>query len=238
VEIHEGILRQRINAKSYIFEMDLSPLVSDCDIVLSNVKQTLPLLKGLSRQEVKIISTDNNISFSGERSTFKFDNPRLDYLDNKFISSEKFANIFTLREEDVMLEYYIGKETSKLMRVIRDQFSIPDFQVSFEGDRASITATTQSKNQYSRIEHGIPLKRPFKGLSNIDGIPFLIDHDGEILFKMYKVEDAVCVNKFKTLVGKITVVVYGKSPLIKENELDNSTTNNEGSSLRNLPIGG
>jgi len=139
----------------------------------------------------------------------------------------------------VMLEYYIGKETSKLMRVIRNQFNVVSFQVSFEEDVASITATTQSKDQYSGIEHGIPLKRPFKGLSNIDVDPFLIDHDGDILFKMYQVEDAVCVNKFKTLIGKITVVVYGRrSPLIKENELDNSTINNEGSSLPDLPLEG
>jgi len=186
---------------------------------LSNVKSKVSMLKGLSRQKVKITSSDNNISFLGERSTLKFDNPRLDFLDNKFISSEDLAKIFTLREEDVVLEYSIDKETCKLMKVISSQFKIVSFQIFFEGDTASIIATTTTKDQYSRIEHGIPIKAPMNGFSNVVAEPFLLDHDGDIILKMYNIQETVCVNKFKTLVGKITVVVYGRSQLVKKNEL-------------------
>lgn len=215
-DIREGILRQRKNLKENITEMDLTPLVSDCDIVLSNLRQKLPLLKGLSGQEVKINSTGNEISFSGERSIFKFVNPRVDYLDNKFMSSQELANIFTLKEKDVILEYAVSKETSKLMKVIQRQFHVISFQICFEGDNASIVSTTTNKDQYSEIECGIPLKRPLKCFSNIIATPFFIDHDGEILFKIYNVQDTLCVDKFKTLVGKISVIFYGKSHLIEE----------------------
>lgn len=216
VDIRGGILRQRTNYKENIIEMDLTPLVSDCDIVLSNLKQKLPLLKGLSGQEVNITSTDNNISFSGERSIFKFENPRTDFLDNKFIPGQELVNIFTLREEDVILEYAISKETSKLMKVIQTQFNIVSFQICFEGDNASIVSTTTSKDQYSRIEYGISVRRPLKCFANVVVTPFLIDHDGDILFKMYNVQETVCVNKFKTLVGKISVIFYGRSQFIEQ----------------------
>ncbi len=216
VDIREGILRQRTNLRENIIEMDLTPLVSDYDIVLSNLKQKLPLLKGLSGHEVKINSTDNSISFSGERSIFKFVNPRMDFLDNKFMSSQELAKIFTLREEDVILEYAISKETSKLMKVIQRQFHVISFQICFEGDNASIVSTTTSKDQYSGIERGIPIRRPLKCFANVVVTPFLIDHDGDILFKMYNVQETLCVNKFKTLVGKISVIFYGRSQLIEE----------------------
>lgn len=216
VDIREGILRQRTNLKENIIEMDLTPLVSDCDIVISNLKQKLPLLKGLSGQEVKITSADNNISFSGERSIFKFVNPRTDFLDNKFIPGQELANIFTLREEDVILEYAISKETSKLMKVIQRQFNIVSFQIYFEGDNASIVSTTTSKDQYSRIEHGIPLKRTLKCFANVVVTPFVLDHDGDNLFKMYNIQETLCVNKFKTLVGKISVLFYGRSQFIEQ----------------------
>ena len=227
VDIREGILRQRTNLEENIIEMDLTPLVSDCDIVLSNLKQKLPLLKGLSGQEVNITSTDNNISFLGERSIFKFVNPRVDFLDNKFMPGQDLANIFTLREEDVILEYAISKETSKLMKVIKRQFNIVSFQIYFEGDNASIVSTTTSNDQYSRIEYGIPIRRPLKCFSNVVVTPFLIDHDGDILLKMYNTQETVCVNKFKTLVGKITLIVYGRSQLIEESELETSELNTE-----------
>jgi hypothetical protein len=235
VKIREGILRQRSNNKANIFEMDLTPLVSECDIVLSHLKQKLPLLKGLSRQEVKITSTDDTISFLGERSIFKFTNPRPDFLDNKFISSEELNNIFHLREKNVVLEYPISKETSKLMKVITSQFNIVSFQVSFEGDTASIIATTTDKKQYSRIEQGIPIKAPMKCFSNLVVTPFFIDHDGEILLKMYKIQEDVFINKFKTLIGKITVNVYCRSQLIEDNELDNSEANTGDSTQESDP---
>jgi len=218
VDIKGGILRQKSNDEYSIIEMDLTSLVSDCNILIPDIKGKLPILKELAKQDVKITSIDNHIIFSGERSTIKFNNPPLDFLDNKFIPDQEMTHIFTLREEDVVLEYPINQEASNLMKVISGQFKIVSFQVLFEGDTASIVATTTSKDQYSRIENGIPIKTPLKGFSNVVAEPFFLDHDGEILFKMYKVEDAVCVNKFKTLVGKITVVVYGRSQLVEEDE--------------------
>jgi len=218
VEIREGILRQRTNDRAIIIEMDLNPLISDCDIVLSNAKQKLPLLKGISRQEVKIISIDDTISFSGKPSIFKFTNPRLDFLDNKFFTDQEMANLFTLREEDVVFEYAISQEISNFMKVISKEFNIVTFQLLFEGNTASMTATTTSKDQYCCIEHGIPVKVPMKGFSNLVREPFFPDHDGDILFKMYKVQENVFINKFKTLVGKVIVVVYGRSQLIEDSE--------------------
>ena len=227
VEIRGGILRQRTNNRACIFEMDLTPLVSDCDLVLSNVKNKLSLLKTISKQEVKVCITDNDISFSGERSTFKFAMPRPDFLDNKFLSGEDFARIFTLREEDVILEYAVTKDISSLMKVTSGQFKIVSFQISLEGATAAIIATTTDKKQYSRIEQGIPIKKPLKCFSNIVVEPFLIDHDGDILFKMYNVQDTICIDTFETSIGKITIKVYCRSQLIEELELDNSEPNAE-----------
>ncbi len=229
VEIRGGILRQRSNNNACIFEMDLTPLVSDCDLVLSNIKSKLSLLKALSKQEVKVTAIDNDIFFSGERSTFKFEMPRIDFMDNKFISGEEFARIFTLREEDVVLEYALGKDIFSLMKVTSGQFKIASFQISFEGSTAAIIATNTNKSHYCKIEQGIPIKKPFKGFSNLVVTPFLIDHDGDILLKMYNFQETVCVNKFKTLVGKITVVVCGRSQLIEESEPDTSESNRENS---------
>lgn len=229
VDIRKGILRQRSNDRASIFEADLTPLVSDCDIVMSGLKSKLSLLKGLSKQEVKITSTESEIFFSGERSTFQFTNSHPYSPHNGFISSEELGRIFTLREEDVVLEYSIDKETCKLMKVISSQFKIVSFQIFFEGDTASIIATTTDRRQYSKIEHGIPVKAPLKCFSNLVVEPFFLDHDGDMLLKMYNVQETVCVNKFKTLVGKITVVVYGRSQLIEESELDTSESNRENS---------
>jgi len=225
VEIKGGVLRQRSNDHASIFEMDLSPLISGSDIVLPNLKSKLPMLNRLSKQgEVKITTTDNDISFSGQRSIIKFETPRLDYLDNSFMPSQDFANLFTLREEDLLLEYAVNKETSDLMKVISSQFNTVSFQVFFEGNTASITASTSSKDQYSQIESGIPVKKPSQGFSNIITKPFLIDHDEDILCKMYNVQENIIIDKFMASVGKVNVNVYCRSQLIEEREEENSSS--------------
>ena len=215
-DIRGGVLRQRSTDKASIFEMDLSPLISDCDICIDNLKGKLTLLKGLSKQAVQITITDNEIYFSSQRSIFSFDKPNPSFLGNKFMTKEELANIFTLNEQDLVLEYPVKKDLCNLMKVTARQFDIVSFQISFEGDTASITASTVDKKQHSEMEYGIPIKKTLKCFSNIVVTPFLIDHDRDILFKMYDIQNTLCINKFAALIGKIAVDVYCRSQLIEE----------------------
>ena len=218
VDIRGGVLRQRSDDRANILDMDLTPLISDCDICIDNLKGKLTLLKSLSKQAVQITITDNEIYFSGQRSTFKFDKPNPSFLDNKFMTNEEFTNIFILKEEDLVLEYVVKKDLCNLMKVTANEFNIVSFRIYFEGDTASITATTVDKKQHSEMEYGIPIKKPFKGFSNLVVTPFIIDHDRNILFKMYNVQDNLCVYKFTMSIGKIVIDVYCRGQLTEEEE--------------------
>jgi hypothetical protein len=218
VDIRGGVLRQKSTDRANIFEMDLTPLILDCDIPISGLEMKLTLLKGLSNQQVKITITDDEIYFSGKHSTYKFKNPKPDFMStsNKFISSEEFSNTFTIKEEDLVLEYVVTKDISNFMKVTAVQFKIVSFQVCFNGNLASITAFSSSEDQFSEIEYGIPTNKPLKGFSNIVNRPFLLDRDRSMLFKMYLVSEDVFINKFTSSLGKIAMDVYGRSQLMEE----------------------
>jgi hypothetical protein len=228
VEIRGGVLRQRSSDKAVIIEMDLTPLISDCDICIDNLKKKLTLLKGLSKQAVQITITDDEIYFSGKPSTLKFKNPNPSFMGNKFISSEEFSKIFTVREEDLVLEHVVRKDISNFMKLTADQFGIVSFQVLFDGNVASVTASTTSKDEYSEIEYGIPLRKPLKGFLNIVTTPFLLDHDRDMLFKMYDLQDTLFISKFTASIGKIAVDVYGRSQLVEEKEESSTLSGEEG----------
>lgn len=213
VDIRGGVLRQKSTNKAIIFEMDLRPLISDCDIVISPLKSKLALLKGLSKGRVEITITDNDIYFSG-RSAFRFTKPRLSYLLNNFMTSKELG--FILKEENLVLQHIINRDTSRLMKVIADQFSTVDFQILFEDGTASITATTSAKADYSEIVSGIPLKKPIRGFSSVVTTPFLLDRDGDILFKLYSVDEDKFISKFTASIGKVALDVYYRSALISE----------------------
>jgi hypothetical protein len=227
-DIRGGILRQRTTDKANIVEMDLTPLISNWDIPISDLKSKLTLLKGLSKQKVQLTITDDEIYFSGKRPTIRFKKPT--YMDNTFMSSEEFSNLFTLREEDVVLEHVVTKDVSNFMKATVSQFNIVSFQIYFDGNVASITASTSSKEQYSEIEYGIPTKKPLKCYSNVVVTPFLLDRDGGMLFKMYNIQETICINKSTSSIGKVPVDVYTRSQLMEEGE-DSTLPREEGVKL-------
>lgn len=217
-EIRSGILRQRSNDKANIFEIDLTPLISSSDILISNLKQKLDLLKCFVGQEVKIEYNDQEVCFSDQLSVIKFVNPRLDFMDNKYISEEEFSRIFTLRDEDLLLDYEIQSTISDRMKIIAQGFNIVSFQVLFEGDFSSILATTTSKDQSAKIVTGIPVNQSLSCFSNLVVTPFVIDHDQNMNLKMYNVQETICVNKFSATIGDVNINIFSRSQLIEEKE--------------------
>jgi hypothetical protein len=145
-------------------------------------------------------------------------NPRLDFMDNKYISEEEFSRIFTLRDDDLLLDYEIQNTISERMKIIAQGFNIVSFQVLFEGDFSSIIATTTSKDQSAKIVNGIPVNQTLNCFSNLVVTPFVIDHDQNMNLKMYNVQETVCVNKFSAAIGNVNISIFSRSQLIEEKE--------------------
>jgi len=215
-EVRGGILRQRSNDKANIFEMDLRPVIGEMDIIISNLKQKLDLLKCFVDQEVTIDANDSEVCFSDKYSKIKFTNPRLDFLDNKYIPEDDFGRIFTISDQDLLLSFEVESTISERMKIIAQGFNIVSFQVLFDGDSASIVATTTSKDQSANIVNGIPVNQTMKCFSNLVTTPFILEHDQNMTLKMYNVQETVCVNKFEMIVSDVNVIVYGRSQLIEE----------------------
>jgi hypothetical protein len=215
VEIRGGFIRQRSNDKANIFEVDLTPVILESDIIISNLKQKLDLLKCFTGQEVKIVIDNLDVSFSDKYSEIKFVNPRLDFLDNRFMPQAEFDSIFTLREEDILADVVIEKFISERMKVIAQVFNIVSFQMFFEGEFASIKASTTSKDQKATIVSKIPVNQDLECFSNLVTTPFIIDSDGNIALKIYHIQDTLCINKFSASIGQSNITIHTRSQFIE-----------------------
>ncbi len=227
VDIRDGMIRQRTNDSATAFEIDLSPILNDLSLPIINLKTKLELFKIFSDQEVEISVHDPDEThsqgyfvISDNYSSLEFDGPELDFMDNKFISEEELNNIFVLNEEDLILNVQteITSTISDRMRVISQGFNVNTVQVIFEGETASISTRTQSKDQFAKIVSGVTTDRVLNCSSSLINTPFIIDHDGDIIFKMYNYPDNICSNQFITTVGDVDVNVYSRSSLVEEGE--------------------
>jgi len=213
VDIRNGMIRQRTNDLSAIFEMDLSSVIPGLDIPLVNLKQKIDLLKCFSEQEVEITVNQRDFTFSDEHSSIRFDSPNLEFMDNKFIPDEEMNSIFTVDESDIILTHSIGKMISDRMKIITSSFNVNNVQVLFENGSAAITTRTQSKDQFAKLVSGIIPNRELEAITNIVSVPFVIDHDGDMVFSMYNVEDTACLNRISTAISDIDINVYCRSTL-------------------------
>ena len=75
IDINGGIIRERSNDKTSIFQIDLNPILPDVTMSISDIKKKLDLLKVFAGQEVNIeCNTDGNgyFIFADSFSSLKF----------------------------------------------------------------------------------------------------------------------------------------------------------------------
>jgi len=223
IDIREGIVRQRTNDKFSVFEIDLTPILTDIDLPISDLKKKLDLLKIFNGEEVEIISDETSYSISDQYTLLKFEKSDLDYLDNKYMQENERDAVFIREEENTILSTEISKTISDRMKIITQGFNVNMVHIDFTGEEASITAKTQAKDQFANLLSGLISERVMNARSNISNIPFIFDHDGDIEFKMYlsNEEEGICTNSFSTSIADVTINVYGRSSLMVDEEEEN-----------------
>ena len=226
VDIRNGIIRQRSNDITSVFELDMTSIIQDATIPISDLKKKIDLFKTFAGQEVMIeIDSDQPqgeeyYKISDQFSSIKFGFPALEYMDNKYMTQEELDSIFTLDDEDLILDDTIPVLITDRIKVITENFNTAAIQVQFEGDIASICTSTQSKDQFAKIKADIATNVDMGNcFSNLSTIPFSIEHDENVEFKMHKAEDQnVSENRIKTTLGSVDINIYSRSALVYEEE--------------------
>lgn len=216
-DIREGFIRQRSNDNSTVFEIDLTHIISNMSLSITELKTKTDGLKVFSGQEVTITSTDENFIISSQNYDWKIKRIPLEYMDNKYISSEELSKIIVLNQEDLILKYSIPKTMSDTIRVISSIFHTNSIRANFDNDKASFNSSDQSKNNHFLIAKDVLINKELNHSSNLVITPFIIDHDGDIDFQMYESGTNIIINLFSTTIGSTNMNLYTRASLI-ENE--------------------
>ncbi len=217
VDIRDGFIRQRTNDSATVFEVDLTDIISGMNLPISELKNKLDIFKCFSGQEVSITTTEDSFIISDQYSVLKIKNPILDFMDNKYISQEELNRVIVTNQDDLILSTQISKKISDRMRVISSSFHINSVQATINNDSASISCSTQSKDNFAEFVKDIVSNKELNHSANLVITPFIIDHDGDINFEMYDSGNNVVINSFSTTVGSINVNLYTRASMV-ENE--------------------
>jgi len=226
VDIRGGIIRQRTNDNSTVFEMDLNAVIEDISIAITDLKNKLDMIKIFAGQEVEITmveATDDipgYFIFKDQYTSLIIQSPTLEYIDNKFIDQEELSFIYELTDDDLLLETDLSKMITDRVKTISNALNSQAVQITFNDETATISASTQARDQHADFVGDIVLNTELvNAFSNISLVPFVIDHDADIEFKMYLDEvNNVSTNKFATSLGDIDINMYSRSSIIQSEE--------------------
>ena len=214
VDIRNGFIRQRTDDSATIFEVDLTDIISNMSLPISELKNKLDVFKCFSGQEVSITTTEDSFVISDQYSVLKIKKPILDYMDNKFISQEELSRVIVTNSDDLILSTQISKKISDRMKVISSSFHINSVQAIINGEAASISCSTQSKDNFAEFIKNIVSNKELNHSANLVITPFVIDHDGDINFEMYDSGNNVVMNSFSTTIGSINVHLYTRASMV------------------------
>jgi len=229
VNIQNGFIRQRTNDKITIFEMDMTDILEDLTMPISNLKKKMDLLKTFVGHDVLIevvegeSEEESYFTFTDELTSIQVKFPFLEFMDNKFIEEDELEKIHDANEEDLIIDIDLDKISTDRIRIITDNFNTEALQVHFINDEAFISSVTQSGDLFAKFKKDIPMNMDFEGnyLSNLSIVPFIIEHDDELNMKMYHdVESQCSLNKITTELGTsgIKINMYCRSSIIEESE--------------------
>jgi hypothetical protein len=224
VDIRNGCIRQRTNDLTSVFEMDLTSLIGDAAIPITNLKKKLDLLKAFAGNTVFLeihegeTESDSFFIISDQESSIKFLFPAIEFMDNKYMTEEERDGIFLLDEDEIMLDNKINSVITERVRVFTENFNVSSLQIRFHGDKAMITASTQSKDQFAKLKSDIPTTIEFDGdyISNLSSVPFCIEHDTDLTFKMFKDPNQnLSYNQIQTAIGAVDVNIYSRAAIVE-----------------------
>lgn len=221
IDIKGGIIRQRTTDRVAVFEINLQKILDSdsVNIPIIGLKQKLDLFRSFSGRDVEldVDETNKRITISDSDSSLEIKFSHLDFMDNKFMTKEETEEIFFINDENKILDCKVSKIISERMKSVSQIFNTITAQVKFDGDVASISSRSAAKDNSIKFMSGIMLDDPIENtFSSLVILPFTIDHDKEIEFRMYKDQKGTCSNEFRTSIADdIDINIYSKSKLIK-----------------------
>jgi hypothetical protein len=125
-----------------------------------------------------------------------------------------------MNDDDLILEHDLSSMITERIRIITQSFNTDAIQIMFEGEEASIRAATQAKDQFAKFVTGIPTNMLLENCSALlSTIPFGIDHDTDVEFKMFKDPNQdIALNKFETHLGDIVMKILTRSAIVKDED--------------------
>jgi len=216
-DIVDGVIRQLANNRRSIIKVNLSGILGDVNLPISNAVQKVALLKTFELDDtmedeggVDIEVEDKKIRFQDSYGHVSFNKPLRKMLDNKFMEDEEFDKKIEIADDKMILECTIPNYLAKRrIKSICDVVKTDVITVKIKKNKASIDIVTPDIK--STVVKNLDLVEGSK-LSDCSFemllLPFAMDVSSDIMFKVYQLSKKKLLCTFDLNYLKVPVSIY------------------------------
>jgi len=220
-DIHEGKIRCRTNDHKNMILMDLTSIVGARNITFSGLKNKLSLLgtftfaaDAAGDTSVLVEANESNFEFSDSMSRLIMRRPIASYLENIYLTDDEFESINNSinREDAVLFNASINSVEKKRIAKLCDLFCSNTVTFEFNGNTASYTTQTSSKDNLSKTNQVVNLLKTLDGKKTlINNLAFVLDTPSNLDITCYQIGTEFCMFKANLNYYGIPVQIYTKS---------------------------
>jgi len=223
-DISEGFIRQKTNDRQAIIEMDLTSILDANDLSLSLIKQKVMLLRTFELDDnVKV--PDENIVIRTEEQSYKFIDPlskmtfrkpMKKFLDNSYIPADKFAEMITCKEEDLVFNVTASAYICKRIKAICEGFQTNSIKCEMNQLAGLLRiSTVDNTNTSEVVTISLNTEMP-NSYFNMISLPFSLELNSDIKLNVYKTSGKVLLCKFDQKFFGIPMTIFTRVSLMTE----------------------
>lgn len=221
--IRKGIIRQRSNKKSTLFEIDCREIVGENTILLSDIATKEKLLTPFRKQsvDVNLIIEENGFIFHDEYSKIRHDRPFERYLQNPFIEEKDLLERIDMDNNIKIISGKFERHILDRMSIWTDILSATQLRVDFDGSSAIFTVRPSDSANTTLgtllILDGI--EQPLEGYSGYAVEPFQANVEN-FAVDFWKQKSGIILMKLSSFIDseeKVPLTIYGLSGLVVPN---------------------
>ena len=197
--VNKGVICQASNTKAIYFNIDMTSVIGEQDIILSNIQMKEKILSMFKKNpgDVSITMADKEFVFEDSYSMITFRKPLESYITNKYIPSEEMEDKIAVNEKGVLIDLVLEKFIIERLKIMSESLSAIGIVVVFNGKEASFKLRSGDKDStasgtlmhinnmsYELNGYTVLPVEPFKLSAERYGIQMWFNDKGNIITKI------------------------------------------------------
>ncbi|MCK5017389.1 MAG: hypothetical protein KAS32_10010, partial [Candidatus Peribacteraceae bacterium] len=185
--IEKGQICQMTDRRSSIYKIDLSQVLGESDLLLSNIEGKVALLEPFRKQNVEMElvidegSADSNMKFyffQDELTKIRFTKPLERFMGNEYIVDEEFQSRLNITDEEPIFSYNMSKFLIERLIALAKGMAASVLMLELNGDSGDFTIASGDKNvtTFGKLVT-VDLNREVSGTCAFPIAPFIIGAD-------------------------------------------------------------